>query len=94
MEDYKQAALTLFPTDWFETDTIHGAFKFDNNAAKRAVAEEPGQKDVVNKNSADDQCECFHVSYPLLGSKPSDHVYHTQHQAERNERPRSFLQEI
>ncbi|QDP61728.1 MAG: hypothetical protein Unbinned4466contig1000_40 [Prokaryotic dsDNA virus sp.] len=40
MEDYKQAALTIFPTDWFETDTIHGAFKFDNNAAKRAVAEE------------------------------------------------------
>ena len=37
--DYKTAALNLYPVDWFESETIHGVFKFDNNASKRAVAE-------------------------------------------------------
>ena len=37
MEDYKQAALTLFPTDWVRLDDD---FKIDNNAGKRAIAEE------------------------------------------------------
>lgn len=37
MEDYKQAALNLYPNDWVELDE---GFKIDNNAGKRAVAEE------------------------------------------------------
>lgn len=37
MEDYKQAALNLFPNEWVE---VGEDFKFDNNAGKRAVAEE------------------------------------------------------
>lgn len=37
MEDYKQAALNLFPNKWVE---VSDDFKIDNNAGKRAVAEE------------------------------------------------------
>lgn len=37
MEDYKQAALNLFPNKWVE---VSDDFKIDNNAGNRAVAEE------------------------------------------------------
>lgn len=40
MEDYKQAALNLYPEDWFKSETKHGLFQVDQNAPKRAVAEE------------------------------------------------------
>jgi hypothetical protein len=37
MEDYKQAALNLYPNEWVE---VMPDFTIDNNAPKRAVAEE------------------------------------------------------
>ena len=39
-EDIEIAALRIYPVDWFESETIHGKFKIDNNASKRAVAKE------------------------------------------------------
>ena len=32
--------MNLYPEDWFKSETIHGLFQVDQNAPKRAVAEE------------------------------------------------------
>lgn len=40
IDDAKQAALNLFPEDWLESNLKEGVFRIDNNAGKRAVAED------------------------------------------------------